>query len=130
MDIGAVVMRLYPDADPSDFSVSQEPGEQPKITRWNEATLGPRPTESQLRDAWLPALKEQKIVEIRRRVVSEADAVMPVWEFIYITRARIADSRTTTLEAIAKKGRDMETWINDPARTEAQLQTVSWDMWR
>jgi hypothetical protein len=125
MDVNEILRRMYPQADEvTDYVVQDE-----RIIYWNEATLGPRPTDQQLQDAWIPALKAQKIAEVRRRVVTEADAVMPVWEFIYITRARITDSRTTTLEAIAKKGRDMEAYINHSQRTEAELLAVSWETW-
>lgn len=73
----------------------------------------------------LDEAKREKTAEIRARVVSEADAVMPVWEFIYITRARISDSRVTTLEAIARKGRDLEAQVQQ-ATTVEEVQAITW----
>ena len=129
MNIAQAIIQRHPNAVPSvDFSVRDE-GDGQYIAYWNEAKLGPRPTDQQIRGAWIPALKAQKIAEVRRRVVSECESLMPVYEMLYCIRARINDPRLTTVDGISKKGRDMETWINDPARTEAQLQAVSWDTW-
>lgn len=126
MNIAEAILSLYPNADPvADFEVRDD-GKGPWLARWDEAKLGPRPTEQQLVAARLPALKARKVAEIRAGVVRDCEAIMPVYEFIYITRARIADTRITQLEAIAKRGRDLEAYVSDPKRTEAEVTAVAW----
>lgn len=90
---------------------------------WDQATgrLRERTPADAMRD-----LQERKIREIRAGVVRDCEAIMPVYEFIYVTRARIADSRIAQLESIAKRGRDLEAYVNDPNRTEAEVEGVTW----
>ena len=114
-----VIQYLYPDAAPEmNVQVRDE-----KITRWGLPS--PQPTAGELTDAALPTLKKLKKAEIRARVVSECEALMPVYEMIYCVRARIVDPRLVTLDAIAKKGRDLEARVN-AAATEADVLVVAW----
>jgi hypothetical protein len=125
MDTGTILARLYPDADPlTDYTAA---GNQ--IVHWDDAKLGPRPTEEELRDAWLPALKAQRVAYVRRRAVEESEKTMPVYELIYLIRNRISDARLTTLDEIAKKGRDLEAAIGaatSEAEIEAALKNAGW----
>ncbi len=73
----------------------------------------------------LDELKQHKKSEIRRRVVSESESLMPVYEMLYCTRARIADPKLVTMDAIAKKGRDLEVRVN-AATTEADVMAIVW----
>jgi hypothetical protein len=121
MQRGTVLAYLYPGPDPPvDYDVSN--GE---IVRWNEATLGPRPTEAQLRDAWLPALRAQKVAEIRRRAAEEAEKAAPVRQVIYLTRTRVADPRLLAWEAVCKKERDLVA-AAEKATTEEEVLAVKW----
>lgn len=124
MEIAAAILHMYPQADAlSDFKVIQEPGAAPRRGEWNLAA--PRPTDRQLADAWIPALKARKIAEFRARVVSESEALMPVYEMLYCTRARILDPKLLTLDAVAAKGRNLEARVN-AAATEADVLVVAW----
>lgn len=63
MNIGLAIQHLYPNSD-GDYEVFTRTDGVQEISRWNEAALGPRPTDQQLQDAYLPALKEQKEAEL------------------------------------------------------------------
>lgn len=122
MDKGQALAYLHPSANPpADYYLDGQTGQ---IAHW-ESKLGPRPTDQQLKDAWIPALKAQKKSEIRARVVSECEALMPVYEMLYCVRARVVDPRLATLDAIAAKGRVLEARAN-AAATEADLLAVVW----
>lgn len=123
MDMMAVLRYLYPDADDVTGFVVRG-GE---LVEWN--LDAPQPTEAELQAAWIPALKAQKIAEIRRRVVSECETLMPVYEMLYLIRSRTSDPRLSEMDALAKKGRDMETYIKQSNRTEEELEAVDWDTW-
>jgi hypothetical protein len=65
-NLGIVTAFLYPEAHPTtDYEIRDDAGESgPHIARWDEKKLGPRPTEQQLADAEVPALKARKRREI------------------------------------------------------------------
>lgn len=50
MNIGLVIRHLYPNADPfSDYLVQDDSdGNGPYLKHWDEAKLGPRPTQAEL----------------------------------------------------------------------------------
>lgn len=73
----------------------------------------------------LDEAKTQKKSEIRARVVSECEALMPVYEMLYCIRARVVDPRLTQLDTIAAKGRTLEARVN-AAATEADVLAVVW----
>lgn len=73
----------------------------------------------------LDELKLQKKSEVRARVVSECESLMPVYEMLYCVRARIVDPRLAALDIIAAKGRTLEARVN-AAMTEAELTAVIW----
>lgn len=77
----------------------------------------------------LEKARRAKIAEIRSRVVLEASAIMPVWEFIYIIRTNVNDPRSATLDTIAQKGRNIEAYLNASSRTLAEIKAVTWDTW-
>ncbi len=119
MSLYDVIQYLYPGAAPEmNVEVRDE-----KITRWDLPS--PQPTAGQLADAILPALKKLKIAEIRRRVVSDCEVLMPVYEMLYCVRARIVDPRLAQMDAIAAKGRTLEARVN-AAATEAEVLAVIW----
>lgn len=119
------IEHLYPKARAGEHYLLRATQEGSVIEYWNDS-LGPRPTTAALDAAWLPALKARKIAEIRAGVVRDCEAIMPVWEFIYVTRARLTDSRVSQLETIAKRGRDLEAYVNDARRTEQEVEAVLW----
>lgn len=119
MDVMAVLRRLYPNADDvMGFVVVGG-----KLVDWN--LDAPRPTDQQLADAWMPALKARKIAEIRARVVSECEALMPVYEMLYCVRVRVVDPRLAQMDVIAAKGHTLEARVN-AAATEADVLAVVW----
>lgn len=60
--IGCAIKHLHPDATPvRDYIVEDRmDGQGPKLTYWNEATLGPRPTAEQLAAAEAEALAAEQ----------------------------------------------------------------------
>lgn len=130
MDLGIVIPWLYQQVvSMEDYLLIEDPpGSAQRLVYWHEEKLGPRPTEAQLRDAWLPALKAQKIAEIRSRAAEEAEKVLPLRQAVYLTRTRasLADARLTAWEAVCKKERDLIGYINNPARTEPEVAAVHW----
>jgi hypothetical protein len=64
MNYGLIISHKYPNADAADYTVVQEPGQQPQLTYWNEAALGPKPTDDQFRGWWIDAEKWER----RKRV--------------------------------------------------------------
>lgn len=124
MEIGLTLDWQFPNSRDYEVSVDPTTGQQ-RITSWNSAKLGPHPTDQQLSDAWIPALKAQKVAEIRAHVVSECEALMPVYEMLYVIRARVVDPRLAQMDQIAKKGRDLEVRVN-AAATEADMGVVVW----
>ena len=77
MNTGLIIGYRYPNADPlDDYSISQEPGQEPVITYWNEAKLGAQPTTDQLRSWWLDAEKWGKKRNLRNSADAEYDQLL------------------------------------------------------
>lgn len=128
MNLGEVLEGKFPGMrDAGGYSLMRDPDTgEVRFGRWDEAIMGRVvPTEAELQAARLPALKEHKVREIRSRLVAEAEALMPVYEYIYVTRARINDPRTSQLEALARKARDLEARVG-AARTKTEVEAVAW----
>ncbi len=70
--------------------------------------------------------REEKRAEIRSGLVRDCETLMPTYELIYCIRQRIADTRLSELDALARKARDLEAYIDATARTVAELEAVSW----
>ena len=70
--------------------------------------------------------REEKRAEIRSGLVRDCEALMPTYELIYCIRQRIADTRLSELDAMAKRARDLEAYIDDNKRTVAELRAVAW----
>jgi hypothetical protein len=114
VDVGAAIAQLRPDAVVErDYSVADN-----ALTHWDEATLGPRPTEQQLRDAWLPALKAQKVAEMHRAFEAECkrDFGSPWLAIVEVPPG---------LRTKAMKLRDLEKRIA-AATTEEEIRAVKW----
>ena len=133
-ELGLILEYLHPGKEEHYEIRGSDNG--PYLFAWNEATLGPQPTKADLQAVWIPALKEQKMTEVRRRAEAETEAVMPRYARERAGRdmARGRSPRTerqvSDLDAIADKAMQMEDYINDPARTEAELLVLNWDGWR
>lgn len=122
-----IIQRLHPDAEP-EMSVEVRGG---KITRWGLAD--PRPTRADLDAARLPALRESKRQEMRRAAFSEMDTHLidgyPERDLIFIILDKaqgVNDPRLSALADIRERLADKTAYIDDPARTEAELEAVSW----
>lgn len=126
MEPGVVLAYLYPGADPSELSVAKERGEEARITHFDEGSLGPQPTQAELEEAYLPAIREQKRTYIRAEVNRRASGIMPIWEFVYLTSQGISDPRMSDLQDIARRGRELEAYIDDPARTVEEIEAITW----
>ena len=113
---------LEDDAPLPEGCIESRPPEGFHSPRWDGAAWVEAKPSTEL----LEERRQTKIAEIRSRVVFEANAIMSVWEFIYITRIRVTDPRTTTLEGIARKGRDLEAWAK-AATTVAEIESITWD---
>jgi hypothetical protein len=109
-----LILRLYPNAIPNtDFEVTNHPDGSQEITGW--WMDAPRPTERQLEDAQLPALKSQKITELHR--VLEAECVRDfgsVW-------LAVAES-PAALKTKAAKLRTLEAQVNQI--TQGATETI------
>lgn len=129
MQLGMTLGYMYPyePVPPMNYEVVSG-----GITYWNAAVLGPRPTEQQLQDAWLPALKTQKRLEIRRAAFTEQDTYLaPGYEdrdYIHIILAAVQnkpDPRQAALLNIKTKLDSKLAEIN-AATTEAEVEAVTW----
>lgn len=129
MNLGGVLGRMYPGADPAmDYEVREDPETGSHyIARWDEAKLGRKPTQEEIDSEFFPALREDKKREIRRELVERSEALMPVYELIYCIRNRVADTRLAELDALGKRARDLEAYIDHSSRTVAELETLTWE---
>lgn len=70
--------------------------------------------------------REEKRAEIRSGLVRDCETLMPTYELIYCIRQRIADTRLSELDAMAKRARDLEAYIDASTRTVAEVEAVNW----
>lgn len=123
MQLGITLAYLQPQGG-YDVRVP-EGGTEPYIAHWDDS-FRPQPTQAELEAAYPDALREQKRAEIRAGLVRDCEAIMPIYELVYCLRARVSDPRLSGLDALAKRVRDLEAYIDNPARTVAELETVDW----
>lgn len=127
------ILYLHPDAKPNeDFEVVNHPDGSQEITAWG---LGaPRPTQSELEAAWIPALKEQKERELIRAADAEEKAVWTAEiEFKYVLIRRmmgqtISASQQEKAKAVLAIFVKLEEKIAQvqAATTEAGVEAVNW----
>lgn len=75
LEIGLILEQRYPQADEGDYEVSERNGVR-RISFWNEAKLGPKPTLSQLRSWWLGAEKWNRRRQFRTLVDADYEEML------------------------------------------------------
>jgi hypothetical protein len=127
MIVFAILQHMYPGMSGYYEVLDNE------ISMWDESVLGTRPTDTQLADNWIDALRHLKRREMRRAAFAEMDTHLmdgyPERDLIFIILDKaqgINDPRLPTLADIRKRLKDKEAYIRDPARTQAELEAVSW----
>lgn len=76
LPIGMIVEHRYPNADGvTDYEIRDD-GDGPYIAYWNEAKLGQKPTEADLRSWWLGAEKWGKKRQLRDADDTEYDRLL------------------------------------------------------
>lgn len=129
MDLQMAIEWLYPGADSiEDFSVANpQDGSGARLVHWNEARLGPRPTDQQLADAELPAAREAKRAEMRRAFSAEcrADLGDPYEAYGELAANPRGAAANRFNERFAKLRSHFQ-YIDNPGRTVAEIEAVSW----
>lgn len=135
VNIAQAILQRHPNADSTqDFEIFTDPEGRQTIVRWNEERLGPRPTDQQIQDAWIPALKAQKEADLIRAANADYEAIFvaPIEkDYILIRRVanlqitaahqqKMADARAV-FEALEAKIRSVR-----QATTEAEVEAVTW----
>lgn len=117
MDISSATKRARPGlVEGEDYAVADyADGLGPRLEWLSDE---PRPTQDELEAANLEASREAKRAEIRAELVSECEAVMPIWEFAYLLYSKAADSRLPALAAAARRAREREAALNKASTLE------------
>ena len=121
-----IIQHLYPDAEP-EMNVEVRDG---RVLRWELSQ--PQPTLAELDGAKLPALKDQKLQEVRRAAFGEMDALLMSGyedrDLIFIILRRSlgdTDPRLARLRTIWDALKAKETIIQ-AASDEATLGAITW----
>jgi hypothetical protein len=94
MNYGLIISHRFPNADASDFTVIQEPDQEPQLTYWNEAVLGPRPTDDQFRFWWLAAEKWQRKRQFRHLCDADYENILaPEGDLTLVQRDEVIEKR-------------------------------------
>lgn len=94
MNYGLIIAHRFPGADPSQYSVVQEPDQQPELVYWDESALGPRPTEEQFRGWWLDAEKWEKRGRLRAAADAEYQKILfPEGAFTHLEKDEILEKK-------------------------------------
>lgn len=131
MQPGTTLDYMYPNESDPPMNYEVVSG---KITYWDAEVLGPQPTEQQLQDAWLPALKAQKEAELIRAADAEEKTIWTAEiEFKYVLIRRImgqtiSASQQQKAQAVLAIFTKLETKVGQVrvATTEAEVQVISW----
>ena len=106
-------------------TIESRPPEGLHVPRWD----GRAWVEAMALQDRLQAARQAKISQIRSRLDIEASAIMPIWERFDIQRTARNDPRSISVDNVVKKGRDIEQYLNQPQRTLAEIQALTWDTW-
>jgi hypothetical protein len=86
MDISLswLIEHLYPGAIEAENVVLQDDGQGAYIRYWNEAALGPQPSQAQLEAAALPAAKKRKKWQLAWAADEQAKAEIPLFPALVV----------------------------------------------